>query len=248
MGFTLEGLARFEADLVVLPENWVSPGPVGEHDYLEAVEGVAAEAPGAVVVGAQYIDVGGSVASLGLAYRDGKLWRLCEKLFPSVAVGERSFVEPGRLRGPLEVGGWRVSCSVCVDIFYPELARIQALIQGAQVILNPSKIPEDRVQLWRSALLARASENSVYVVGVNAAGERYKDGREVIGGSAVYTPDGRPLLEAGWGRASYIVELDPERIAYARVRWAFRMDAERLFGEFYRRAYEALTREGGKVD
>ncbi len=232
----------------MLPENWVSPSPVALEDYLHAAEKVAGEAPAPLHVGAQYIRLEDGVHSLGLAFRDGRLDVSCEKLFPSAAVGERGLVRPGRLHGPIEYKGWRVSCIVCVDIFYPELARVYAVLHGSTLILNPSKIPVDRVGLWRSVLLARAAENSVYVAGANAAGERYRDGREVAGGSAVYTPDGRPLVEAGWGRQSLIVELDPGRLGQARSRWAFERDARTLFSGLYRSAAAMLSSPPGNLE
>jgi predicted amidohydrolase len=229
-------------DVYVLPENWLSPSPVDPEEYEAAVEELAAELGAPLVIGgAQYVrEPDGTVKSVGVAYIEGRLTRICEKVFPSAAVGERGLVKPGVPLEPVSFMGWRISCVVCVDIFYPELARIHTLLFGATLIVNPAKIPVDRVGLWRSALLSRAAENEVYVVGVNAAAEKYRDGRDVEGGSAVYTPDGRPLLEAGWGVGVFTVELRPERINAARARWAFVSDAERLYSSLYREALRIL--------
>ena len=222
-------LARLEPHLVLLPENWLSPAPVPLEDYAAAAERLSQEASAAVAAGAQYVvEDGGRRLSLGLVALPGRgVYRACEKVYPSRAVGERGFIEPGRPYRPLSVAGWRVSCLVCVDIFYPELARAQALA-GASLILNPAKITVDRVPLWRSVLLARASENVVYAAGAIPARGSYRDGRTVEGGGAVYTPDGKPLLEVGGSVGPHVAVLERTRLDAASARWAFRDDAESL--------------------
>lgn len=238
--------ARVAPDIVVLPENWLSPRPVHLEDYMEAAEKVAEESgAGLVVAGAQYVvDSDGARRSVGLAAAPGRgVFRVCEKVFPSRAVGERSFLARGRFLGVFEYRGWRFSCVVCVDIFYPELVRA-ATVQGAAIIFNPAKITVDRVPLWRSVLLARAAENVVYSVGVNPHRGSYRDGRVVEGGSAVYGPDGKPVVEVGAASAPVVVELDYSRIEAARRRWAFRDDLQYEMADVYERFSRSVLRKG----
>lgn len=227
--------ARVAPDIVVLPENWLSPRPVHIEDYIHATEKVAEESgAGLVVAGAQYVvDSDGARRSVGLAAASGTgVFRVCEKVFPSKAVGERSFLAKGRFLGVFEYRGWKFSCVVCVDIFYPELARVAA-VQGASIIFNPAKITVDRIPLWRSVLLARAAENVLYSVGVNPHRGSYRDGRVVEGGSAVYGPDGKPIVEVGATSAPVVVELNPSRLKAASQRWAFRDDLQYEMAHVY---------------
>jgi len=234
-------LARLEPHLALLPENWLSPVPVALEDYAAAAERLAAEASTPVAAGAQYVvEDGGRRVSLGLVAVPGRgVFRACEKVYPSRAVGERGFIEAGRLYKPLTLSGWRVSCIVCVDIFYPEIARAHALA-GAELLLNPAKITVDRVPLWRSALLTRASENVVYAAGSIPAWGSYRDGRPVEGGGAVYSPDGKPVVEVGGHPGPHMAALPRERLRAAASRWAFREDAEAL-KPMYRSMLESMV-------
>ena len=226
-------LARIEPGLVLLPENWLSSKPVPLEDYAAAAERLALEAAAPVAAGAQYVvEASGRRVSLGVAALPGSgVFRACEKVYPSKAVGERGFIEPGRLYKPLTISGWRVSCIVCVDVFYPEIARLHALA-GARLLLNPAKITVDRIPLWRSSLLSRAAENIVYTAGSIPARGSYRDGRSVEGGGAVYSPDGKPLLEVGGHPGPHLAVLEPERLEAATARWAFREDMEALRGVY----------------
>ncbi len=229
----MELAERGSGEVALLPENWLGSKPVDVSAYLEAARRLSRLYEMAFA-GVQYVvDVHGYVRSLGVAVAGGGYTVVCEKVFPSRAVGERGFLEPGSIRQPAVYKGWRIACIACVDIFYPELARIHSLLHGAGLLLNPSKIPADRIGLWRSALLTRAAENTVYVAGANSTGGIYRDGRPVAGGSAVYTPDGRLLAEAGDSETVLTATLKPEALITARSRWAFMDDAERSFKPLY---------------
>lgn len=226
------GLARLEPGLVLLPENWLSSHPVSLEDYAGAVERLAEEASAPVAAGAQYVIDSGRRVSMGLLAVPGSgVYTACEKVYPSKAVGERGFIERGRLYKPLSVSGWMVSCIVCVDVFYPELSRAHVLA-GAELLLNPAKITVDRVPLWRAALLARAAENVAYTAGSIPAKGSYRDGRTVEGGGAVYTPDGKPLLEVGGSQGPHLAGLERARLEAASARWAFRDDMKELRGMY----------------
>lgn len=152
---------------------------------------------------------------------DGELVAFSEKLNPSRSTGERLRVAPGRSLSIVKVRGLAsIGVVVCVDVFYPEIVRSLAL-SGATIIVNPSKIPVDRIGLWRSIGVARAFENSVWLVGVNASGSSYRDGRRVEGGSFAAGPNGE-LMEL---RSGMTVELDLAAIEYARNRRGFLFDA-----------------------
>ncbi|MDM7274933.1 MAG: carbon-nitrogen hydrolase family protein [Thermoprotei archaeon] len=221
-------------DLVVFPENWVSAKPLGVGEFESIVGGLYEVFESNVVGGLQYVvDFDGRVRSVGLAFIEGSPVRVCEKIYPSKAVGERGRVEPGRIQGAFKVKGWTLGCVACVDIFYPEVSRVLAAL-GASVIYNPSSTPDNRLGLWRSALRVRASENVVYTVGVNAVGNRYPDGRVAGGSSVVFSPLGRVLASLGPNIGVSTVTLDSGRLEEALERWAFREDFERDYATLYK--------------
>lgn len=220
-------------DLVLLPENWISGKPVDISVYERVLTSIYDSLGSSIAGGLQYVvDVDGVIRSVGLAIIDGSLVRVCEKIHPSKAVGERGRVTPGRLMEPFRVKGWVVGCVACVDIFYPEVSRA-LLARGAQILYNPASIPENRVELWQSTVRVRGVENMVYAIGVNAFGNKYPDGRVTSGGSIASSPWGKILALLGPQYSSTIVELNWERVEEALERWAFKED----FEKHYRRLY-----------
>ena len=224
-------------DLIVLPENWVSGRPIDISVYEGVLMRIYNSLGSSVAGGLQHVvDVDGVVRSVGLAVIDGSTLRICEKVHPSKAIGERVRVRPGRFMEPFRFNEWVIGCVACVDIFYPEISR--ALVaRGAQVLYNPASIPENRVELWQSAVRIRGVENVVYSIGVNTTGNRYPDGRITGGGSVAYSPWGKMLVTLGPNPAAVTIELDKARIEEALERWAFREDFEKL----YKRLYEGIS-------
>ena len=80
----------------------------------------------------------------------------CDKYYPSSAIGERSFVKAGCRTAVFDVAGVKVGVVVCVDLMYPEVVR-RLTLRGADVTLNPSSIPTDRMSLWKALGRARRS-------------------------------------------------------------------------------------------
>jgi predicted amidohydrolase len=223
-------------DLVLLPENWISRTPIDVGAFERILLDVYNSLGSCIASGAQYVvDVDGAVRSVGLAIIDGSVVRICEKIHPSKAVGERDRIVAGRLIGPFKVKGWAIGCLACVDVFYPEISR--ALVaRGAQVLYNPASIPENRVGLWQSVVRARSIENAVYSIGVNAFGNRYRDGRVTSGGSVAFNPWGGELALLDPRLEAKTIELDPGEEELASKRWGFREDFEKR----YKRLYEGL--------
>jgi len=224
-------------DLVLLPENWISRTPIDVEAFERVLLDVYNSLGSCVAGGAQYVvDIDGVVRSVGLAVVDGVVVRTCEKIHTSKAVGERGRIAAGRLVEPFKVKGWTIGCLACIDVFYPEVSR--ALVaRGAQVLYNPASIPENRVELWQSAVRIRGVENTVYSIGVNAFGNEYVDGRVTSGGSVVFNPWGEALTSLGPQLTSRTVELDFREVELALMRWGFREDFERR----YKGLYEGLT-------
>lgn len=92
----------------------------------------------------------------------------------------------------VEVGGFRVGLMTCYDLRFPELGR--ALVeQGAEVLVVPAAWVAGPLKVghWRTLSIARAVENTAYVVAVGQPGPRY------TGHSMLVSPDGEVVVEAG---------------------------------------------------
>jgi 5-aminopentanamidase len=156
-------------------------------------------AGGQVYNSAVIVDPGGA---LTVAHRKAHLWRAEGKIFtPGGSFRPRT--APEGLLGPL----------VCYDLDYPEASRV-LVIKGAEVLTVCNAFPRPWVDYQRTYALARAMENSVYVVLANYQGRvRTFD---FFGGSMIVSPYGRVLAEAGTGEAVLVAELDLEVVARAR--------------------------------
>ena len=129
-----------------------------------------------------------------------------------------------------------VGVLICWDQWYPEAARITALL-GADVIFYPTAIgwhPAEKEEFgaaqldaWRTAQRAHAIANGVYVASPNRVGfeeESGTDGIEFFGHSFVSDPFGRVIAEAGVEPAVLVAKCDPALIEYTRRNWPFLRD------------------------
>lgn len=130
----------------------------------------------------------------------------------------------------------RIGVLICWDQWYPEAARITALM-GAQVLFYPTAIgwhPAEKeewgaaqVDGWRTIQRSHAIANGVYVAAANRVGhepEPGTDGIEFFGHSFISDPFGRLLADAGSDPTILIAECDPAQIEYTRRNWPFLRD------------------------
>jgi len=227
-------LRACEAEVIVLPENWLGPFPVPAEQYYYYLREIANHLPRGVLLagGAQYLLEGKRIISRGAFIKPGHApFAFYSKVFPSLAVGERAYLTPGKHLTIIEHTGWKIGVLVCVDLFYPELARCLSLA-GCSLIINPAGIPAERQNLWQSMGLVRASENTVFVAGINSTGGAYPDGRKITGGSFVAWPNGNYGVTLGSEETISLVELDKNLIEETRKRWPYLRDIKKK--KYYR--------------
>jgi N-carbamoylputrescine amidase len=150
---------------------------------------------------------------------------------------EKYYFTPGDL-------GWQVFATraakvgtlVCWDQWYPEAARLTALL-GAEVIVYPTAIgwhPAEKAEFgeqqrsaWETAQRAHAIANGVFVAAINRVGHEGPagGGLEFWGGSFVYDPFGNLLARGSPDRDELvIVDCDRRRIEDVRRNWPFLRD------------------------
>lgn len=164
-------------DLIVLPEQWLGP-----QDWPRAMEkwrNFAGEMEIDVVPGANLLERANSVQIVGIVIGSaGSVLGRQAKVYP---YGH----EIGTVKAGSEVGvfetprGYRLGLVICHGVVYPEVVRSLA-IEGADVIINPSKIRSKGVPPWHIYLKARALENRLPIVGVNCATAQYSGGSLAI--------------------------------------------------------------------
>ena len=145
---------------------------------------------------------------------------------PSRATGFRTF----------DTRYGRIGVLICWDQWYPEAARITALM-GAQILFYPTAIgwhPKEKAEwgaaqadAWRTIQRSHSIANGVYVAAANRVGlepEPGTDGIEFFGHSFVSDPFGRIVVEAGTEPEVLVAAVDPGLIEYTRRNWPFLRD------------------------
>jgi predicted amidohydrolase len=117
--------------------------------------------------------------------------------------------------------GAKVGIAICQDRRYPESYRALAL-QGAEIILIGYNTPISPLALDLNDLCMRAGAyaNACFVIGVAKAG--VEDGVELIGGSAIISPQGQILARAATtGDELVTARIDLDQMLPVRKRWNF---------------------------
>jgi len=111
----------------------------------------------------------------------------------------------------VEVAGFTIGLMTCYDLRFPELARM-LVDRGAELLVVPSAwvAGPAKVDHWRTLLMARAIENTVYVAASAQPAPRY------CGHSMVISPTGEVLVELRDGQQ--IGEATVERDVLERAR------------------------------
>ncbi|MEC9067372.1 N-carbamoylputrescine amidase [Pelagerythrobacter marinus] len=132
--------------------------------------------------------------------------------------------------------GTRIGVGVCWDQWYPESARVMALM-GAELLFYPTAIGSepydadlDTSRMWRRAMLGHAVSNCMPVVAANRIGN--EDGQAFYGHSFITDEWGDMLQEFGAAESGALVaRIDLARAARHRAGMGFFRDRRpQLYG------------------
>lgn len=188
------------AELILLPELWTTGYDLPRRAELaEASQPVLAEitrlaAQHQITIGGSWITRRGedfyntfhlvSPAGLVVTYDKTHLFGLMH---------EDQWLSAGSKLQTADFAWGSAGLAVCYDLRFPEMFRKYTL-GGANALLIVAEWPLKRLSHWQTLLRARAIENQVFVIAVNAAGKT--DGVPYGGASCVITPWGDTLVEA----------------------------------------------------
>jgi predicted amidohydrolase len=164
---------------------------------VKAVSKLAKDAKKDIVFGAPIRDenVHGIVYNSSiLASGDGRVFRYDKMYLPTFGpFEEKVFFAQGNSAVVAQGMHARIGLMVCYDMFFPELAKLEALM-GAQVLVNISAAPTTSRPNFEKVMPARAVENGVFLAYANMVGVH---GSLVFGGGSVlYNPRGDVLARA----------------------------------------------------
>jgi N-carbamoylputrescine amidase len=143
---------------------------------------------------------------------------------------EKFYFRPGNTGFRVwDVFGARIGVGICWDQWYPEAARVMALM-GAEVLLYPTAIGSephdaglDTSRMWRRAMIGHAVSNCMPVVAANRIG--MEDGQSFYGHSFIADEWGDILIDCGADDSGVLLaELDLGRAAKHRAGMGFFRD------------------------
>jgi deaminated glutathione amidase len=228
--------ARLGAELVVLPETWTALG-TRQHmrDGAQTLDGpgiswargVAAELGIDLIAGSLYESPAagdkGANTSVHLG-PDGEIRAVYRKIHLfDVEVDGAVYAESSAYVAGDEIvvtelaGGLRLGMSICYDLRFPELYRIQA-VRGAELISIPSAftLPTTRDH-WEVLVRARAIENQCFVIAPNQIGD-HPGGLRSGGRSLIVDPWGLVLASAPDAETAIVADLDMDNLHQIRRR------------------------------
>jgi predicted amidohydrolase len=125
--------------------------------------------------------------------------------------GGGGWTTPGTELPVFDCGFAKVGITICYEGDFPELSRILAL-KGAEVILRPSALLRS-FEIWDLTTRARAYDNHVYMMAVNAVGPD-AGGSYYFGHSMIVSPIAQKLAQARGGEEIISAELDPQPLKF----------------------------------
>ncbi len=151
--------------------------------------------------------------SIVICGQDGSVMRTYAKshLFSA----ENLYFRPGASLEILRTNWGTLGPMICMDIGYPEVARILSL-QGAELLIAPSAWIKEDEDIWPVHLQARALDSLAFVAGVNRVGA--EGDLNFIGQSMVVDPRGHVLATLDDQEGMLILTIDMDDVSAARRR------------------------------
>ena len=213
-------------------ELFANARPTAEHPSVIAMQALAAKLK--VAIPTSFFEREGHhyFNTLAMIGPDGAIMGTYRKSHIPDGPGyeEKYYFRPGNTGFKVwPVGGATVGVGVCWDQWYPEAARVMALM-GADLLFYPTAIGSephdpglDTRRLWRRAMIGHAVSNVMPVIAANRIGD--EDGQRFYGTSFICDEWGDILAELDDGETGVIsATLDLDRARRNRAGMGFFRD------------------------
>lgn len=214
--------ARRGSHIVVFPELWTTGYALPRaRELAETLNSGTFAHVGALAKSEKISIVGSMMEKRGLEVSNsatffapnGQMHGVYRKIHLFQLMDEDKYFQPGSSPLAMDLPWGRTALAICYDLRFPELFRRYAL-DDAILMIVPAEWPMQRIEHWRSLLIARAIENQVYMVGVNTAGTV---GETLFGGhSMIVDPWGKVVAEAGDEPQLLTVDIEMDRVKEVR--------------------------------
>jgi omega-amidase len=138
--------------------------------------------------------------------------------------GEHEVYTAGTDRLLEEWRGWRIRPLICYDLRFPVWSR-NSPHTPYDLLLYVANWPQQRAEIWRTLLRARAIENLAYTAGVNRLGSDGA-GQDYSGQSALLDTHGEYLAQAGNLQTVLTHTLQAAPLQQLRQQLPFLLDAD----------------------
>ncbi len=207
-----------DVDLVILPESWLVKDLYKKADeimerYDNIVDLLESEASrlGAYLIGGAFFKKEGDERFIvsPIISPNGKL--IAEQYKINLFRVENDFFATRPELFLFKVKESFVGVEICYDINFPEISR-EFVLNGADLILNPSRILAGGEDMWHLYIKARMLENRVPIIGVNVYYPSMYNGMSIavnptLTDKQIVRPKTLMILEGG--EKVQIVEIDP---------------------------------------
>lgn len=206
--------------------------PVADHPSVQAMQALAARLKVAIPTSFFERDGQHYYNTLAMIGPDGAIMGTYRKSHIPDGPGyeEKYYFRPGNDGFKVwDLFGHKIGVGICWDQWYPEAARVMALL-GAEVLLYPTAIGSepydadlDTSRMWRRAMIGHAVSNCMPVVAANRIGT--EDGQRFYGHSFISDEWGDYLAEYGADETGVLIAtLDLARAAKHRAGMGFFRD------------------------
>ena len=206
--------------------------PTQEHPSVRAMQALAAKLKVAIPTSFFERDGHHYYNTLAMIGPDGQIMGTYRKSHIPDGPGyeEKYYFRPGNDGFKVwDLFGHRLGVGICWDQWYPECARVMALM-GAELLLYPTAIGSepydlnlDTSRMWRRAMQGHAVSNCIPVIAANRIGA--EDGQRFYGHSFITDEWGDLITEYGGDETGVLVaQLDLARAARHRAGMGFFRD------------------------
>ncbi len=217
------------ADIIVLPEMFSTGFIQNPKQFAETMLGNTiqwmkslANEKQAVVCGSLVIEEKGSYYNRFLFVKPDQSVEYYDKKHLFSFGGEGKNFSAGSEQKLFNYSGWKIAPFICYDLRFPVWSRNA---QDYDLAIYVANWPKPRAIAWETLLRARSIENQTYVIGVNRVGVDVNK-FEYIGGSNVYDPLGKQLLEATETVQIFRTTIDKNHLMEIRTQVPFLRDRD----------------------